>query len=129
MSVNITISGGLNPPKMTSITSGARTSVFSANSAKGWVVVGVNLYNTTVGAVPCLLEYYDGTTYWPIDNPSPGAAASARCTALDSVPLRLKPTDSIHITAASGIRVAVDAIFDSGTAPPTSGAMGGAAHS
>lgn len=116
MSVNIAISGGLSPPKMTSITSGARTSVFSASNAKGWVITGVNLYNTTGGSLTALLEYYDGTTYWPIDNPSVASAASARCTALDSVPLRLKPTDSIHITSTSGIRVAVDAIFDSGAA-------------
>ena len=112
MSVNIGITGGLQKPASTRLTSLSQTDVYTAAS-DGETVVAIALANETGSATIVLIERFDGTTNWNIWRKSVPADDTL---ILSDFPIRLRNGHKIRATAAAvnRITVSVDVALDSG---------------
>ena len=119
MSVSIGVTGGLQTPKFTTLAGAARTKVYDAFLSNGDTVVAVNYLNNTAGAISVLLEYFDGSAFWPMDKRS--VAANGRDLFQD-FPVRLRQNFSVHATGAANLTVGVAVVTD--TAQNSAGKAG-----
>ena len=110
MSTVIGVQGGLQNPKPVTLAGAGRTSIFDAQSSPGSSVIAMNYCNNTAGAITVLLEFYDGSAYWPMDKRS--VAANSRDIWQDS-PIRLRANQSVHVTGNTGVTCYAVVVLDS----------------
>lgn len=110
MSTVIGVTGGLQTPKPVTLTGAARTPIFDAQTTTGSTVIAVNYCNTTAAPITVLLEFYDGSAYWPMDKRA--VAANARDLWQDA-PIRLRANQSVHATGAANLTCTALVTLDS----------------
>ena len=112
MSVNIGVTGGLQKPASTRLTTSGQTDVYTAAS-DGETVVAITLANETASATIVLIERFDGTTNF---NTFRRSVPADDTVVLSDFPIRLRNGHKIRATAATGNRITVnvDVVLDSG---------------
>lgn len=104
MSVNVSVSGGLQKPTHVRLTTTGITNIYTATNM-GETVVAITMANETAGAVIIKIDHYDGATNF---NTYRKSVPADDTLILSDFPMRLRSGDIIRATAASANAITVN---------------------